>query len=202
MSCPPSDMIGVLNRLEGLTRVRYCRSCFGVSQGCQCSAVPRQAPGPTASLWTPPTASYAAMVSSTETTASASVAGMAPPSHLPPGMPVLEPMDTMPAPTMENLLATAGVGRGRRPQSQPQTPTAPGLCQMRPSTPQQQVPTPEGQEATPVTPYCQQVFPPHCPAPPPSATPSASQDQQEPAGEGGARGRSSSQGPQDRQRRS
>ena len=47
------------------------------------------------------------------------------------------------------------------------------------------------------------MFPPKRPAPKPSTTPSASQDQGGPAGEaGGARGRSSSQGPQDRQGRS
>ena len=47
------------------------------------------------------------------------------------------------------------------------------------------------------------MFPPKCPAPKPSTTPSASQDHGDPAGEaGGARGRSLSQGPQDRQRRS
>ena len=63
--CPLMDMIGVLNRLEGLARVRYCWSCFGVSPGCQCSAVPCQASGPMAALWTPPTLSYSAMVSST-----------------------------------------------------------------------------------------------------------------------------------------
>ena len=31
--CPLVDMISVLNRLEGLARVRYCRSCFGVGSG-------------------------------------------------------------------------------------------------------------------------------------------------------------------------
>ena len=80
--CPLVDMIGVLNRLEGLARVRYCRSCFGVSPGCQCSAVPCQVSGPMAALWSPPTLSYSAMVSSTETTASTSMAGVTPPSHL------------------------------------------------------------------------------------------------------------------------
>ena len=30
MRCPIMDMISVLNRLEGLARVRYCWSCFGV----------------------------------------------------------------------------------------------------------------------------------------------------------------------------
>ena len=52
-------------------------------------------------------------------------------------------------------------------------------------------------------PYPQQLFPPKHPAPKLSATPSASQDHGDPAGEAeGARGRSSSQGPQNRQRRS
>ena len=200
MSCPQSDIIGVLDWLEGLTRVRYCRQCFGVSQRCQCSAVPHQAPGPMAALWTPPTVSYAAMVSSTETTASTSAAGVTPPSHLLPGMPTIEAMDTLPTPTTEGLLATASVGRGRKPRTLPRTPAAPGLCQMRPRMPQQQAPTPRGQEVTQATPYRQQVFPPKCPVPKPSTTPSASQDHGDPAGEAeGARGRSSSQGPQNRQ---
>ena len=46
--CPLMDIIGVLNRLEGLARVRYCRSCFGIGPGCQCSVVPYQASGPMA----------------------------------------------------------------------------------------------------------------------------------------------------------
>ena len=133
VSCPPSDIIGVLDRLEG---VQYCRSCFGVGQRYQCSVVPHQAPGLTAALWTPPTVSYAAMVSSTETTASTSAAGVTPSSNRLPGIPALEPMDMLPAPTMENLLTTA-----------------PGLRQMRPRMPQQQVPTPGGQEVMQVTPY-------------------------------------------------
>ena len=153
MSCPQSDIIGVLDRLEGLTRVRYCRSCFGVGQRCQCSLVPHQAPGPTSALWTPPTVSYAAIVSSTETTASTFAAGVTPSSYLPPGMPALEAMDTLPAPTMENLLATAGVGWGHKPQTQPRMPTAPDLCQMRPRMPQQQAPTSGGQEAMQAMPY-------------------------------------------------
>ena len=203
VSCPQSDIIGVLDWLEELTRVQYCRHCFGVSQWCQCSAVPRQAPGPMAALWTPPPVSYAAMVSSTETTASTSAAGVTPLSHLPPGMPAIEPMDTLPAPTMENLLATAGVGQGRKPRTLPQMPAAPGLRQTRPWAPQQKAPTPGGQEATQAMPYQQQVFPPKCPASKPSATPSASQDHGDLAGEvEGVRGRSSSRGPQNRQRRS
>ena len=118
-SCPQSGIVGVLDRLEALTRVRYCRRCFGVGQRCQCSIIPHQAPVPMLALWTPPTVSYVAMVSSTKTTASTSAAGVTHPSYLPSGMPPLEAMDTLPAPTMENLLATAGVGRGHKPQTQP-----------------------------------------------------------------------------------
>ena len=134
------------------------------------------------------------MVSSTETTASTSMVGVTPPSHLLPKGPAIELMDTLLPPTTKNLLATAGVGRGRKPRTLPHVLTAPCLCQMRLKAPPQQAPTPGQQEAMPPTPYQQQVFPPNNPAPKPSATPSTSQDQGDPAG--GARGRSSSRGPQ------
>ena len=193
MNCPQADIVGVLNRLEGLTRVRYCRHCFGVSQKCRCSAIPHQAPSPTSALWTPPTVSYVAMVSSTETTASTSVAGVTCLSYPPPGMPPLEAMDTLPAPTSENLLATAGVGRGSRTRSQPRTPTAPGVCQTRPRVPQQPAPTPGRHEMTQATPYRQQVYPPQCATPKLSTAPSTSQGREELAREDeDARGRSSS----------
>ena len=188
---------------EPTARVRYCRSCFGVGPGCQCSAVPCQVSGPTAALWAPPTLSYSAMVSSTETTASTSMAGVTPPSHLLPRDPAVELMDTLPPLTMENLLATAGIGRGRKLQTPSHMPTAPGLRQMRPKMPQQQAPTPGRQEVTQATPYRQQVFPPKRPAPKPSAYSSASRDQGGPVGEaGGTWGRSSSRGPQERWGRS
>ena len=151
--CPLVDMIGVLNRLEGLARVQYCRSCFGVGPGCQCSAVPCQVSGSMAALWALPTLSYSAMVSSTETTASTSTAGVTPPSHLPPRDPAVELMDTLLPLTMENLLATGGVDRGRKPQTLRCMPTAPGLHQTRPKMPQQQAPTPGRQEAMQATPY-------------------------------------------------
>ena len=160
VNCPQVDIVSVLDRLEGLTRVRYCRHCFRVGQRCPCSTIPHQLPGPMTALWTPPMVSYMAMVSSTETTASTSAAGVTHLSYPPPGMPPLEAMDMLPAPTTENLLATAGVGRGTRPQSQPGTPTAPSICQMRPRMPQQQAPTPGRQEATQATLYQQQVYPP------------------------------------------
>ena len=144
-----------------------------------------------AALWIPPTLSYSAMVSSTQTTASTSVAGVTPLSHLPPRAPTIELMDTLPPLTTENLLATAGVGWGHKPQSPLRMPTAPGLRQMRPKMPQQQAPAPGRQEAMQATPYRQQVFPPKRPVPKPSTTPSASQDHRDPAGEaGGTRGRS------------
>ena len=142
------------------------------------------------------------MVSSTKTTASTSAAGVTPLSHLPPRAPAIEPMDMLLPLTTENLLATAGIGQGHKPQTPPRMPATPGLRQMRPRTPQQQVPTPGGQDMMQATPYRQQVFPPKPPAPKPSTTPSASQDHRDLAGEAeGARGRSSSRGPRGRQRR-
>ena len=197
VNCPQADIVGVLNRLEGLTRVRYCQHCFRVSQKCRCSAIPHQAPGQASALWTPPTMSYMAMASSTKTTASSSAAGVTPPSYSPPGMPPLEAMDTLPAPTSENLLATAGVGRGSRARSQPRIPTAPGICQTRPTVPQQWAPTPRRQETNQATPYQQQVYPPQHATPKLSTTPSTSQGHEELARKDeDARGRSSSQGPQ------
>ena len=143
------------------------------------------------------------MVSSTETTASTSTAGVTPLSHLPPQDPAVELMDTLPPLTTEILLATAGIGWGHKPQTPPRMPTAPGLRQTRPKMPQQQAPTPGRQEVTQATPYLQQVFPPKRPAPKLSTTPSTSWDQGGPAGEAGsAWGRSSSRGPQERRGRS
>ena len=142
------------------------------------------------------------MVSSTETTASTSAARVTRPSYPPPGMPPLEAMDTLPAPTMENLLATAGVSRGGRPQSQPRTPTIPGIHQMRPKAPQQLALAPKRQETNQVTPYRQQVYPPQhttgvgCATPKSSTAPSTSQGHEEPAREDeDTRGRSPSHGP-------
>ena len=199
VNCPQADIEGVLNRLDRVTRVQYCRLCFEVSQKCRCSSIPHQTPSQASALWTPPTMSYAAMASSTKTTASSSAAGVPPPRYPPPGLPPLEPMDMLPAPTLENLLATAGVGRGSRGQGQPSTPTAPGIHQTRPTAPQQRTPTPRRQETNQATPYRQQVYPPRCATPKLSTAPSTSQGHEEMARESeDARGRSSSQGPQGR----
>ena len=98
-------------------------------QNVWCSNVPHQTPSQASALWTPLTMSYATMASSTETTASSSVGGVPPPRYPPPGLPPVDlvSMDTLPAPTSENLLATASVGRGGRGLRQPRTPTVPGL---------------------------------------------------------------------------
>ena len=201
VNCPQVDIVGVLNWLERMTMVRYCRLCFGVGQKYGCSSVPRQTPSQTSALWTPLMMSYTAMASSTETTASSSAAGVPPPRYPPPGLPPLKPapMDMLPAPTSENLLATAGVGRSGRGQRQPSTPTAPGLCQTSPTAPQQWTPTPGRQETSQVTPYWQQVYLPQrtsgvrMTTPKPSTTPSTSQGCEETArGSEDARGRSSS----------
>ena len=208
VNCPQADIVGVLNRLGRMTMVRYCRLCFGVGQKCGCSSIPHQTSSQAPALWMPPMMSYMAMASSTETTASSSAAGVPPPRYPLLGLPPLEPMDTLPAPTSENLLATAGVGRGGKGQSQPSTPTAPGICQMRPTAPQQWMPTPGRQEMNQATPYWQQVYTPRratgvqMTTPKLSTAPSTSQGRQETARESkDARGRSSSQGPQGRHRR-
>ena len=201
--CPTSGIVGVLNRLEGMTHTRYCRHCFGVGQQCRCTVTPHRASGPVTALWLPPIVSYMAMASSTETTVSTSTVGAAPLGYPTSAMPPLEPMEMSPPLPMEQLLLTAGIGRGGRGRTPPQTPTAPGLRQPRPRTPQWQVPTPRRQGATAQTTYWQQVFPPPTPAPRPRATPSASQSQgqERPADEETeARGRSSSQGPQNQRR--
>ena len=129
VNCPQQDIIGVLNWLESMTLVKYCRLCFRVGKKCRCSNVPHQTPSQASALWTPPMMSYVTMASSTETMASSSVGGVPPSRYPPPGLPPIDPapMDTLPAPTSENLLATAGVGRAGRELRQPQTPTAPGL---------------------------------------------------------------------------
>ena len=114
VNCPQADIVGVLHQLERMTRVQYCHLCFRVGQKCRCSSIPHQAPSQASALWMPLMMSYVAMASSTETTASSSAAGVPPLRYPPPGLPPLEPMDMFPAPTLENLLATAGVGRGGR----------------------------------------------------------------------------------------
>ena len=129
VNCPQEDIVRVLNRLEMLTHLKYCRLCFGIGNKCRCTNVPHQTPSQASALWMPPTMSYATMASPTMMMASSHVGEVPPPRYPPPGLPPGYPalMDTLPAPSTENLLATAGVGRRLR---QPQTPTAPGPRQV------------------------------------------------------------------------
>ena len=129
VNCPQEDIVGVLSQLERLTLVKYCRLCFGVSKKCRCTNVPCQTPSQASALWMPLTMSYATMASSNKTMASSSVGGVPPPRYPPPGLPPVDAalMDMLSTPSTENLLDTAGVGRGLR---QPWTPTAPGLHQV------------------------------------------------------------------------
>ena len=147
VECHTSDMIGVLNRLEDVTRVRYCRHCFGVGQRCRCSVVPHQAPGQTMALWSPPVMSYAAMASSTETIASTSTVGvMASRTSGTSGMPLLEPMETSPPLTTADLLLTAGVGRGTRGWTLPWAPTPLALASLDQGHLPHKCPPPRGRE--------------------------------------------------------
>ena len=211
VNCPQEDIVRVLNRLETLTHLKYCLLCFGIGNKCRCTKVSCQTPSQASALWTPLTMSYATMASPTMTTASAPVHGVPqpgyPPPRPPPGPPPGDPalMDTLLAPSTENLLATAGVGRGLR---WPRTPTAPVQCQVQPSAIQQWMPPQEGTRwaRRPLTgsrfihldtPLRHGRLPPR-----PSATPRTSQGHDETATGGeDARGRSSSRGPQGQDRR-
>ena len=166
VNCPQEDIVGVLNQLERLTLVKYCFLCFGISKKCRCTNVPHQTPSQGSALWMPLTMSYPTMASPTETTARSSVGGVPPLRYPPPGPTPGDPapMDMLPAPTSENLLATASVSRGSRgwrlPAAGPQTPTAPGPQQVPPLATQQQMPAPGRHEVGQATPYRQQVYPP------------------------------------------
>ena len=188
VNCPQEDIIGVLNRLEMLTPLKYCCLCFGIGNKCRCTNVPCQTPSQGSALWMPLTMSYATMASPTMTTASSPVGGVPPLGYPPPGPPPGDPalMDTLPAPYTGNLLATAGVDRRlRSPAVGPQTPTAPGPHQVQPSAIQQQMPDSGRHEVGQVTPYQQQVYPPRhtsgarTATTKPNATPSTSQGHDE-----------------------
>ena len=137
--CPNQDIVGVLHRLENLTRVGFCHLCYALGGHCGCSRATHQAPhgygGP--ALWVPPKPSYASMASSTVTTTSTSMRGVSPTVGPPPGFPAMGAptlMDVSPASQSNNPLAHAGVGRGLWPQSalgsaRPWVPGAIGLHQ-------------------------------------------------------------------------
>ena len=76
VNCPQEDIVGVLNRLEMLTPLRYCCLCLGIGNKCRCTNVPCQTPSQGLALWMPPTMSYATMASPTMTMASSPVSGV------------------------------------------------------------------------------------------------------------------------------
>ena len=53
VNCPQADVVGVLNQLENLTPVKYCRFCFKVGRKCRHSNVPHQTPSQGSGLWMP-----------------------------------------------------------------------------------------------------------------------------------------------------
>ena len=141
--CPNQDIAGVLHRLENLTRVGFCCLCYALGSNCGCSRATHQAPhgyGGLA-LWVPPKPSYASMASSMVATVSTSMRGVSPTVGPPPGFPAVGAptlMDVLLASQSYNPLAHAGVGRGLRPQSAPDStrpwaPGAVGLHQAQPS---------------------------------------------------------------------
>ena len=211
VNCPQEDIVGVLNRLEMLTSLKYCRLCFGIGNKCRCTNVPCQTPSQGLALWMPPTMSYATMASPTMTMASSPAGGVPPLGYPPPGLPPGDPalMDTLLAPSTGNLLATASVGRGLRlPAVGPWTPTAPGPQQVQPSAIQQRMSSSGRHEVGQATPYQQQVYPPRhtsgarTATTKENATPSTSQGRDEMARGGkDTRGRSSSRGPLGQNRR-
>ena len=115
VNCSQADIVGVLNWLESLTPVKYCRLCFGVSKKSRCSNVPRQTPSQGSALWMPSVMSCTTMASPTETMASSSVGGVPPLRYPPPGLPPVDPA-TMSYATMASLpKATASSSVGRVP---------------------------------------------------------------------------------------
>ena len=131
--CPNQDIVGVLHRLENLTRVGFCRLCYALGGHCGCSRATHQAPHGYRgqALWVLPKPSYASMALSTVTTTSTSMRGVSPTAGPPPGFPARgtpTPMDVSLASQSYNPLAHTGVGRGLQPQSAPglARPWAPG----------------------------------------------------------------------------
>ena len=137
--CPGKDIVGILHKLENLTRIGFCHLCYALGDSCRCSKTAPQAPLSyrDQALWVPPLPSYASMASSMITTASTSMRGVSSMAGPPPGFPVMgmpSLMDVSPASQGYNLLTQAGVGRGHRPQptlgsTRPQVPGATNLHQ-------------------------------------------------------------------------
>ena len=139
--CPQQDIVGVLDWLESMTPLKYCRHCFRIGDQCRCRSTSPQAQSLGTALWMPPTMSYASMASMTVTTASSAVAVVPPTARSqgpPPGINVSLPnlsdlvgmVASLSPESTSSLLVGAGRGRGVRPPADGQTPVAPGLRQV------------------------------------------------------------------------
>ena len=128
IDCPIEDIVGILHKLEKMTNIAFCRFCFVLGSYCRCHPEVPQAPTP---LWNPPGYSYATMAAVTTTSASTSMVGVPTVADPPPGYPALPlPMDTTLPPNATNLLAGAGVGRGKAMQTMLATVRPPGPHQV------------------------------------------------------------------------
>ena len=67
--CLVEHIVGVLHRLENLTKVRFCRFCYALNNSCHCAVRASQTPGSYRDqpLWSPPAPTYASMASSVMT---------------------------------------------------------------------------------------------------------------------------------------
>ena len=104
VNCPQADIVGVLNQLEGMTRVQYCLPVLWSRLKVWVLQHPSPGSQSGISLMDTPMMSYTAMASSIKTTASSSAAGVPPPRYPPPGLPPLEPMDTLSGPHFRELV--------------------------------------------------------------------------------------------------
>ena len=161
IDCPSEDIMGILHKLERMTNITFCQFCFILGSYCRCHPKVPQAPTP---LWNPPGYSYATMATVTTTSASTSMVGVPTVVDPPPGYPALPlSMDTTLPPKATNLLAGAGVGRGKAMQTMLAIVRPPGPHQVRPQSATQQQAASARQEVTQATPYKQQVLPPQVP---------------------------------------
>ena len=132
VDCPTKDITGILHKLEKMSNIQFCWFCYALGSNCDCCQVVPQA---STSLWNPPGHSYAAMMAATTLTASTSMGGV--PTAVEP-LPGFLALPTVPLPMMTNLLAEAGVGRGKALQNlQASARQAGGPCQVQPQSAQQ-----------------------------------------------------------------
>ena len=161
MDCPIEDIMGILHQLEKMTKITFCQFCFTMGSCCKCYPEVSQAPTP---FWNSPEYSYATMATVTSTSASTSMVCVPTIVDPPPGHPRLPlSMDTTLPSKAVNLLAGAGVGRGKAINRMLALARPTGLRQVQPQSAIQQQIISAIQEVTQATPYKQQVPAPQVP---------------------------------------